>query len=65
MRGRSCKEVLDDFLWTWDAHRGDVLLAAMRINMKPESLSRALYRAKRRGYYFEFQDTSQRIKKNG
>jgi hypothetical protein len=65
MRGRSCKEVLDDFLWTWDEHRGDVLLAAMRVDMKPESLSRALYRAKRRGYSVEFRDTSKRIKKNG
>jgi len=42
-------DVLEDFEWTRDYHRGDLDLAAQRLGMSVDALARALYRAKNKG----------------
>jgi hypothetical protein len=55
--------MVEDFIWTYTEHNGDVLVAAHRLDMKASSLARTLYRAKKRGYDITFLDTSQRGRK--
>jgi uncharacterized damage-inducible protein DinB len=42
-------DLLAEYEHTWDRHRGQVSVAAAILGMKPASLSRALYRARKRG----------------
>ena len=55
--------MVEDFMWTYPEHNGDVLVAAHRLDMKPKSLARTLYRAKKRGIEIKFFDSSQRGRK--
>jgi len=43
-------DVLEDFEWTRDYHRGDLSLAAHRLGLSADALQQMLYRAKRKGY---------------
>ena len=43
-------DVVEDFEWTRDYHRGDLSLAALRLGMSEDALERMLYRARRKGY---------------
>jgi len=43
-------DVLEDFEWTRDYHRGDLSLAAHRLGLSVDALEQMLYRAKRKGY---------------
>ena len=43
-------DVLEDFEWTRDYHRGDLGIAAWRLQMTEDALEQALYRARRKGY---------------
>lgn len=49
--------VVEDFLHTYAEHGGDVAIAARRLGMTTPALSRALYRARRRGLHITFTDT--------
>lgn len=60
---RPVTQVVEDFLWTYDEHQGDLNIASQRLNMKPASLARSLYRAKKRGHKVQFCDTTQRGRK--
>lgn len=40
---------IEEFLWTWPAHKGHVSAAALVLDMKPSGVLRALERAKKRG----------------
>ena len=60
MNRRPVTETVEDFKWTFADHGGDVLVAAQRLGMKPDTLARALYRAKQRGQDIVFYDSSQR-----
>jgi hypothetical protein len=42
--------VLEDFEWTREYHRGDLGIAAWRLQMSEDALEQALYRARRKGY---------------
>ena len=54
-RSQSQREaVVEDFLDTWDHHRGDIDIAASRLGMKPGTLERALYRARAGGCDVDF-----------
>ena len=55
--------MVEDFIWTYPEHNGNVVVAAHRLDMKPQSLARTLYRAKKRGYDIKFLDNSQRSRK--
>ena len=46
---RDREQVVEDFLDTWDHHRGQVDIAAHRLGMKPSALEQALRRANRDG----------------
>jgi len=43
-------EVLEDFEFTREYHRGDLGIAAWRLQMSEDALEQALYRARRKGY---------------
>jgi len=43
-------DVLEDFEWTRDYHRGDLTLAAHRLGLSVYALEQMLYRAKRKGF---------------
>jgi len=43
-------DVLEDFEWTREYHRGDLGIAAWRLQMSEDALEQALYRARRKGY---------------
>ena len=43
-------DVVEDFEWTRDYHRGDLSLAAQRLGMSVDALEQMLYRARRKGY---------------
>jgi hypothetical protein len=60
MNRRPVTETVEDFKWTFADHNGDVRVAADRLGMKPDTLARALYRAKQRGQDVVFYDTTQR-----
>ena len=57
---RYIKDVVEDFLWTYNEHEGDLKIAADRLRMKPSTLARSLYRAKKRGFDLEFFDNTRR-----
>jgi lipocalin len=44
-------QVVEDFEWTRDYHRGDLTLAAYRLQISESALERMLYRAKHKGYH--------------
>ena len=48
--GHAMSDVVEDFEWTRDYHRGDLSLAALRLGMSEDALERMLYRARRKGY---------------
>lgn len=60
MKRRPVVDTVEDFKWTFADHNGDVSVAADRLGMKPDTLARALYRAKKRGQEIVFYDNSQR-----
>ena len=43
-------DVVEDFEWTRDYHRGDLCLAASRLGLSEDALEQMLYRARRKGY---------------
>jgi len=43
-------DVLEDFEFTREYHRGDLGIAAWRLQMTEDALEQALYRARRKGY---------------
>jgi len=43
-------EVLEDFEFTREYHRGDLAIAAWRLQMSEDALEQALYRARRKGF---------------
>jgi hypothetical protein len=43
-------DVLEDFEWTRDYHRGDLSLAAHRLGLSADALEQMLYRARRKGF---------------
>ena len=43
-------DVLEDFEWTRDYHRGDLSLAAHRLGTTEGALEQMLHRARRKGY---------------
>ena len=48
--GHAMSDVVEDFEWTRDYHRGDLWLAALRLGMSEDALEQMLYRARRKGY---------------
>jgi len=54
-RSQSQREaLLEDYHDTWDYHGGDIEIAASRLGMRPESLERALHRARAAGHNVQF-----------
>ena len=43
-------EVIEDFEFTREYHRGNLGIAAWRLQMSEDALEQALYRARRKGY---------------
>lgn len=54
--GRPFEYVIEDFLDTWSHHGGDVALAAQRLGLSRDAMSRALYRARANGLDITFTD---------
>lgn len=52
--GRPLEYLIEDYLDTWDHHRGEIVLAAERMGMKPEALYQRLLRARRDGMAISF-----------
>lgn len=57
---RTFEDVLEDWYDTLDDHGGDVTLAAARLDMTPDALERALYRARAGGQDIAFTRTLKR-----
>ncbi len=47
-------EFVEEFLWSWDRHRGDTTAAAAIFSTTPVALVQRLYRAKRAGHSVRF-----------
>jgi hypothetical protein len=51
-------ELIAEYEHTWDRHRGRISVAAEILGMTPNSLSRAIYRARQRGIDVRMRDDS-------